>query len=354
MRLTASSLWRAEKCPASASLPAYGRISADSERGRDEHAKLEAAPPPGGIPEVALVYNLRSGQAREVGRGADVEFPPPEHGDLRARIDLLTLEPEYLRVTDYKSGHGFNVAPPVENLQLAAGAIAACAVYDRQRAVVEIQRTDGEGEPQRAALDELDLAAARERIRRIFDAAVAEKPRVVEGDHCWRCPCYSSCPPKLNLALAVATGKLPDELPVLELTRESLAAGWPKLKAFKKLLGEVERIYRGYAWSEPVPLGNGKWLGQVSKPEDEIDGPTAMKVLRELHGVEVAATAVEIATSKAGVERGIALVAPKGKKAALVRAALDQIAAAGGITRKFRTSVEEYESEEEAQNVREG
>jgi hypothetical protein len=62
-RLTASSLWRAEPCPASVVLPAEeGRKRKDAEDGNRAHAELwRKSPPPGSIAEVAFAYNVLTG-----------------------------------------------------------------------------------------------------------------------------------------------------------------------------------------------------------------------------------------------------------------------------------------------------
>lgn len=355
---TASGLSRAERCPASATLPRFGKHRESAERGRTLHAVKEMEQPEGA--EIGLALNVLTGEAMDLGHIAGREYPPLEPGWLAGTTDRITIEPDRVIIRDYKSGFGFGVAPPAENLQLAFYAVAAARAHGRPAARVEIEYLDRDGRVVGADLDALDLAAAFARIRAVYDAACRPDPVVVTGDHCAMCPCIARCPAHVALALTVAQGVLPTDLPVLELTSAAIASGWPKVKAFKKLLGEVERAYRAYAAMEPVPLGSGRWLGQVSKPEDEIDGAVAMKVLRELHGsrgAEVAATAVEFSTSKAAIERGIALVAPRGQKAKMVRAALDHIAAEGGITRRFKTSIEEYESndsEKEVPNVREG
>lgn len=357
-RLSGGSLPRAERCPASATLPRTGQYRESAERGKAMHAEKEAENPDGA--EVAFALNVLTGEARQLPADVDRSNLPRGPGEVVGILDRITIEPHRVVIRDYKSGFGFGVAPPAENLQLAFYAVAAARVHRRSAARVEIEYLDRDGAVVGADLDALDLAAAFARIRAIYEAASRPSPAVVTGDHCSMCPCIARCPAYTTLALAVAQGVLPADGPVLEISPATVASGWPRIKAFKKLLGEVERAYRAYAAMEPVRLPNGKWLGQVQKPEDEIDGAVAMKVLRELHGVEVAATAVEIATSKAGIERGIALVAPRGKKAALVRAALDRIATEGGVTRRFKTTVEEYEDESPAQtgmeaaHVREG
>ena len=117
------------------------------------------------------------------------------------------------------------------------------------------------------------------------------------------------------------------------------------LRAAKKLLGEVERIYRGYASDHPVSLGGGKMLGEVVGTREALDGDVTFRVLTERYGHGVAAIGVTHEASKASVERAMASIAQKGAKAALVREALAAIEAAEGVTVKATRTVEEYKTE---------
>ena len=195
-------------------------------------------------------------------------------------------------------------------------------------------------------MDAMDLGTARVRLRTIYDGAHAPNPAVVEGEaQCWRCPAYHRCPAKVSLALAYSQGIDPRTMPTLELTDEAVARGWVALRAAKKLLGEVERIYRGYASDHPVSLGGGKMLGEVVGTREALDGDVAFRVLTEKYGPGVAAIGVTHEASKASVKRAMASIAQKGAKAALVREALAAIEAADGVTVKATRTVEEYKAE---------
>lgn len=354
MGLSISSLSRARACPGSAVLPAAQRAFADAARGTELHAEEEANAPAGSMAEVAFAYDVAAGTAREIGRGIGRNYPQLSPTEIPGTTDLLTVEPDRVVIEDHKSGVGYHVAPARENLQLHAYALCAARVYGRTRALVRLRFIDQGGRTDEHELDALDLVEVARQLRAIWDDVMraqwalsqGREPRVVTGDHCWRCPALARCPAQTQLALAVSTGAAMADLPVLELTRESVATGWRKLMQLKKLAGEVERVYRAFAAAEPVPLGDGRWLGPVSKRREELDGTIAANVLREQHGAAVAAAACEISTSKAAIERAVATVAAKGKKAAMVRGVLDAIAAAGGVRESYRTSVEEHEAEE--------
>jgi hypothetical protein len=348
IRLSASFLPRAEQCPASATLPGTDRVREDAEAGKRDHARMEATAPEGSMAEVAFVYNVLTGEAREVGRGLRRAYGKLAEGEIPGTTDLVTVEPDLVRVRDYKTGFGYLVAAPRNNMQLQHNALCAALVYGKQTAIVEVDKTEEEGEPERATFTAFDFAVIRARLRRIWDATQELNPAVVEGPYCWRCPAFSRCPAKTHLALALSTGQAPQELPTLELTPEAVARGWDRLKAAKRLLGEIEAIYRGFAKEHRIALGGGKMLGFVSRQVDELDGPTVFKVLREMHGEEVARAAVEMDTSKAALERALKLIAPPRGKARMVREALAAIGVAGGIKKQLVQRVEEYQEGPEA------
>jgi hypothetical protein len=213
-RLTASSLWRAEPCPASAVLPAEKREYKDAKAGQRAHAALEAAPPPGSFSEVAFAYNVLSGEAREVGRNIGRAYGKLERGEIPGTLDLLTVQPDHVLVDDYKSGHGYLVPPLPGNVQLQHNALCAATVYEKPKAIVQIIYLKT-GEVKDAAFDVFDFAAIGERLRRIWDRAELAAanlgsgalPRdliglglLAEGEWCWRCECKRVCPLKSRSA----------------------------------------------------------------------------------------------------------------------------------------------------------
>lgn len=356
MGLSISSLWRVKECPGSAVLPVAYRAFDDAKRGTRLHAESEAAAPVGSMAEVAFAYDVVTGTARELGRGLGRNYVQLGTTEIPGTSDLVTVEPDRVVIEDTKSGAGYHVAPAAENLQLHAYALCAARAYGRDRALVRLRFIDQGDRIDEAELDALQLAEVAQTLRAIWDQVMraqwalsqGREPRVVTGDHCWRCPCIARCPAQTKLALVVASGDAAKELPTLELTPAAVAQGWSKLMAFKKLVGEVERVYRAYAAAEPVPLGGGRFLGKVVKKKDELDGQLAARALRELFGPEFSAEACEIDTSKAAIERAVekVLKPKRGEKAGLVRKSLDALAAAGAVKPRWTTSIEEYEGEE--------
>lgn len=339
MNMSASSLHRNEKCAASASLPQFKRLTAAAERGTELHAEKEAEAPEGA--EVAYALNVETGAVRHLGNGKKREYGELAPLEIAGTLDRETIEGDRVIVRDYKSGFGAHIAPPAVNLQLGFQAVCSATFHGKDSARVELEFLD-KNVVVSADLDAFDLAGFRDRIKAIWHAATKRHPAVVTGDHCSMCPCVASCPAYLALATKVACGDLSTVLPVAPLTAETVAKGWANIKALRRLLSEVDGAYRGFAALWPVPLGDGKYLGERMKEREELDGQIARQVLRDLHGEVVADAACEVSTSKAAVERALATVAVKGQKAAMMRAALKAIEEANGIVTKKTMTVEEY------------
>jgi len=207
--LTASALWRAEACPASVVLPAVEKQYRDSKRGREEHAKLRAATPPGSLGEAAFTYNVLVGESRYLGQDIDRNYGDLADGEIAGSLDVLDVFEDHVLVTDWKSGFGYRMAPPAVNLQLQHNAIAAATYHKKDRAIVQLIYTKT-GEVKDAEFDALDLAAIHERLLLIWSRVrAAEAALAMDGDLisagliadgnsdcCWRCPAEAACPSK--------------------------------------------------------------------------------------------------------------------------------------------------------------
>lgn len=207
MKLSASSLWRVEKCAASAVLPhdEKPRVYRDQERGQREHKAAEQSPPFGAIPEVAFAFNVLSGRAREVGRSIGRDYGKLEEGEIPGTTDRLYVQEDHVLVEDIKTGVGYMQAEPAINPQLQHNALSAALVYGKPRAIVQLVYTKT-GEVKDAEFDALDFAAIHERLLGIWgrcDAAwrfpssrLVELGLLVRDDkvQCWRCPAKKHCP----------------------------------------------------------------------------------------------------------------------------------------------------------------
>lgn len=332
MRLSASGLWRAELCPASAALPGVDTTHADALAGTEAHSAHEAECPPDELAEVAYAYNPETGKARLLGQGLRRDYPVDWNTEIPGTADrVVHISPPVVR--DYKSGHAYGVAPARVNLQLAHNGLCAADVLGASEVTVAIE---AEGrQPDVAHLDSFDLAAARQRIRTIWRGVHATTPRVVVGDaQCWRCPAMRACPAHREVLLAVGAGVLGEVLPSV-LDDRLLAETWPIYRMARKALGLYEAAARAYVSAVgAVPFGDGRQLALRAGSRESLDGPTVFQALRDMHGVAVAEAAVSMEASKASLGRALGTIAPKGAKAGLVRAALEEIERRNGVTRK--------------------
>lgn len=340
--LSASALARVERCPASASLKQIQSLSEASERGRELHAQKEAELPDGA--EVAYAFDVVTGKARELGRNLGRNYPPTRKTEIVGTTDKMLVEADRVVIRDYKSGAGFGVEAPAKNIQLGFYAVCAADVEGKNAARVELEFLDQDGRSPGADLDALDLAAIRERIKAIWNATGGGNPKVVTGSHCTYCPCLVNCPAHLTMAVAFTEGIWPNVMPSDGLTIERVAQGWEFLKNAKRVLGLVEKTYRAFASQYPVELGGGKVLAEHIVERETLDGIVTYQVLRDLHGEDVARAAVSMETSKAAIDAALRPIAPPRGKAKIVRAAMEAISAANGITTVQQRRVEEFNS----------
>lgn len=347
IRATASALWRIEACPASASGTHVDETRADSDAGTEAHKEFERETPPDERAEVAVGLDMANGEAREVVTQGHRGYPDPR-GWIFGTADRVRIEAERVVLIDFKSGSGYAntpaYAPAAKNLQLGFLALAFALAHNRPRAQVRIRRPEHEDEV--ADLDELDLAAMHERIRRLYARATEPEPKFVVGDGCWRCPRLRVCPAQTTLVRELAGGALA-KVPTMELTPAAAAEAWRRLREAKRVLGVIEGALKAYASLGDVPLGDGRVLGERQTSRDSIDGAIAVKVLRSMEcTTEQIDIAAEATVTKASLTRMIKANAPSGEAAAKLRRVLAAIAAEGGVTTTWSRKVDEHAAEE--------
>lgn len=383
---TFSSLGRVAACPASAALPAVHEVSVDAVRGTARHMYLSLVPQMGegaaidlvpaehraacevidleGLPldptvyqqEVALAYDVATGEARLLGHALGRTYPDRSPTELSGTVDVLGVYPDHVHVADYKGEHDDSLAPARTNLQLLAGAVAAARLYGRERAVVELIhiRDDGTWWSDRAELEELDLAAGRAELAQLAGAvrsaeravAAGNTPAVTRGDHCRWCPAFRECPSTLALArrLALASQGPNPENELAELVRGALTpdlapVALERLRLLKKVVEVVEGELKAWARVTPIPMPNGKVYGPTTR--ESIRGAVATGVLLRLHGAEVAQAATvmpEPKVTKSSIEAALDQVAAARKaagvkttKKALLAEVMAELRAGGGI-----------------------
>lgn len=373
---TASGLTRALRCPASLQLPQVQREAgapavtgtqvhtfletvfelgreAALERVTDERAaRICAALDLSTLPlgdgtnwasEVAFGWHLQTGAGREVGRNVGRGYPT-KPGELYGTADLVALSADNttVHVLDVKTGRGW-MPSAAESAQLRFLAMAACATYGCSQAEVGHLhvREDGAVWLERASLDALELDLFAEQLRQLQATVEAREGRLAEGPWCRYCPAFASCPAKVALACASVNAPA-------QLTPETAAAAWLRMKEVRQVLDRVEEVLREYASTTPVSLGNGMQLAAVESSRDELDGAKVYATMAKLYGPEVAQASVELDASKKSLDRGVRLVAEqlkaKGEKATLKdlnARALEAVRQAGGVVTRTRVEVRE-------------
>lgn len=209
-RLTASSLWRRELCPASAVLPESPRRKyADAEHGKAEHAKAEAAPPPGAEAEVAYALNVLSGQARRL-EVKSRDYGKLAEGEIAGTADRVYVRDDHVLIEDLKSGVGYMQAEPKVNLQLIHNGLSAAIANGKDRAIVQLIYLQT-GEVKDAEFDLFDFKPLLWRMWSVWDLVTQAERMLADGmtpqeiadwgyvkisDACWRCECVKACPLK--------------------------------------------------------------------------------------------------------------------------------------------------------------
>jgi hypothetical protein len=345
---TASRLHRASICPASAVLPRIEEAtSRAAERGKAVHqflatvGTLGVEPALAAIPkewhqdcrlidldslpqvdpmawahEVALVYNVHTGRAREVGRNLERSYPPLAPGEIAGTADVVALTPDAVVVADWKTGWS-KVPGAAVNWQVRFYALAAARAYGRERAVVAIVRLDSEGHARwdSAEFDEFDMATIEQELVALVArleaeherVARGERPRVVYGDHCAFCPAVRACP-AVGEFLVRAAGSEP------AITSHAQVARWISArKAGARFIEAIDAALEVYADAHgPVKTTDGMQYGRREKQRETIIGEAANIALRdEPTEVWTAVVKEKFTASKSGVKEAAKLLAKR-------------------------------------------
>lgn len=368
MNWSASSIPRLLLCPTSALLPQHDYKTKYASDGQDHHADLEAAIDVGDedaipaqilalvqegdecITEMAFAYSPDTDTARELGRITREQYAAlVKPGELPGKPDLIIRGNGRIIVVDHKSFEEVDDAE--RNAQAATYALMVARAWGYDECEVSISYRATWRRPSFAVLNALDLAAHGDRLRglRVDIEKAKEAPALYlnDGRQCKYCPAFNSCPRQQALARQVQSGALirqaealipladdDDAMRALDLLE--------RVKMFQQRLSAA--IYARAA-ERPIPLPSGKVFGpRETQGNRAIDGDAAYEALREKYGQTVADKAVTREATQKGIEAALKQAGVK-SAAKAKDAVVEQLEAAGKVTRKKKTVYEAYEPE---------
>lgn len=384
MKFSASTISRSKKCVASAVLPRIESDGVEADAGRVGHRFLELVPRIGRdaaleqvsdpevrstceklrleeLPlkppyrqEVAFAYDALTGKAWEIGESVDPKHVRDglQEWQFPGIADVFGKIADVVEVFDWKFGFNqtVNTEPAAENEQMRTLALMAARATGAKRARVGLYYLPNH-KPEVHEFDAFDLAAIAAEIRDLYEAAKGAEAahrkgatlNVRVGLHCTHCKSLPHCPSTQALATQlVATPEIIERDTKLLLTAQNAPLAYERWRQMKAVTDAVGNSLTAWARENPIGTSKGTVYGPVSQSREHVNGNIAFKVIRELHGDEVAGNSVEIATSKAAIERAVKPTVEKGGCASAMRRILQAVEAEGGITTTTTEQIREY------------
>jgi RecB family exonuclease len=278
----------------------------------------------------------------------DVDGP---EGSVTGIADLVITNDarKSLFVLDYKTGR--SVTKAQENPQLLTLSTAANIAGDRyyenlNGAVCYVRDTAWFDH---ASWDVLDLAAHEEAVEAAMARIDAKDPTTAPGPWCKYCPAFMACPAKTALLRAAAEGYLKQSFDKALADRD-MPAVYRALSELKGLTRVLEGQLRMFTDARgPIEVKPGiLWGPHQGDPREYLKGKVVYDVLKETYSQEVALAAVELDATKTKLKEALRPVSKERKTplAQLERAALTLIREKGGSeTRRAEVSYGEYAKE---------
>ncbi len=315
--------------------------------------------------EVSLAYNVATGTARELGRGAGRAYGDVGIDEVPCTLDVLgeTVIGDVRRgfVADYKAGFRTQRAAR-DVVQLDFGALASARAYNFDLVEVQLIQVREGIKPwiDRRVIEgfEIDMFAELihdkhaewKQLRAEYDAGIVPK-NFTTGSHCDMCAAREFCPAQSTIVRGLLVdGNQTASVYLDALGDAELADLWRKLAIAQSALSNLKKRMIGLASSRAIKLGDGKpgherWLTAViSEGRAKLDGEHVFDLIATMHDEDVATLATTITTTKELIDSAIKTVAPRGKKAGMLRdlyAALEKIP--GAIVKKAGIKTAEIE-----------
>lgn len=333
IHLTMSKTGTANRCAPSTFLPRAQRNAAPAMLGRISHSFLEeclthgreaalastalehraameaididrlpARDPRAYSPEVAIAYNMVTGEARVLPDVKDRGYPDLGPDWIYGTADVVGLTADAVIVLDYKSGWG-DLTPASKHMQVRSLGLAFARAYQRPQAIVGLIRNFLEGgEPWWSldTMDEVDLDAHAYELealwRRLHEAAKAfargEWDGSCEvGEHCARCDSFVFCPAQQLLARMVVRAGEGDIAPLTpgacskleevgsHLNTANARYFLESVKKAKAVVEQLEELLNLFARQSPIPLDDGNVYGPRPWPTEKIDPDRARSIV---------------------------------------------------------------------------
>lgn len=323
--------------------------------------------------EVAMAYNWRTRESRELGRNLGhrdyhLLFDPPTEDEIPCTIDVMgwaeiTVTGKLRRrgfVSDYKTGHTTYPRPGAYG-QTMLGALCLLGVMpELDDVTVELIHIHSDGDHHSVRdtvtlwdleMFETELGDRMESLPDLERLSAAELP-YFEGHHCDYCDSYKSCEAKISLVRELPTGLMkigmvpPGETGKLEMapgavTVRSAAFVFEQCERFEALIGRLKAEVCAMAYHEPITLSDGRIIERHTDTRRSVDGRIAAAVLEQEYGREEAMKTVEIkasidalrrlVTSKIDINAKPRQVITSQKGTGLLDLLLDKIAKRGGL-----------------------
>lgn len=350
-------------CPGSHRLPQSPYQTEHAEAGTDRHADMESAADIGDEtklpPEVqalirtgdmlatecAFAYDVSTGAARELGHIKKRAYQNLAPFEIPGTTDLLIRGSRRMVIVDYK---GFEeVTGADENAQTLTYALMVARTYGLDEVTVAIVYLASPRRPSIATIGALDLDVHAERLAQlVVDVAAPEAP-LVTGPQCRYCHAFLSCPRQQEIKARFSTDLVHLEAEqMIPFQNDDDASEAAEILARLKLFtARLSAALYARAKERPIPLRNGRMLGEVQKlGKREIDADAAYKAIRARYGQEVADASVQRKVAQKWIEDALkaAGVAQPGKaKDALVK----ELEKAGAVIRETKTVIEEFDPE---------
>lgn len=287
-----------------------------------EDKRLPSLDPSAYTAELAMALDVERGSARVLGKGLSREQARAlaRPGEMVGIADLAGHAAGRGVVWDLKFGHG-EVPRAAVNRQTDTYLLMLALALGLDGGYQGIVRVWGEGAvwPDVVERDALELdehllrlrALVRQRAE-VLALPPAERPRPVEGPWCEHCPAFLHCEAKLQLLRQVvadpeAACPAPPSGPAVVVDPATLGEGWNRLRRAQRALERVEAIYKAIARAQPIPIGEGKVLGERATESESLVGPAAIRALEAEYGPVGKAVAEEARSemTAASLERAL-------------------------------------------------